>query len=515
MGALLITASAVGAAPIASEPVSPHAGSAGAPSADDRFYPTLGNGGYDVQRYDAQLEWHPPGDTLLTGSIEATVTIEAIATKDLSELSLDLTRVNTTIERVTVDDAQVVPGEDELGRKLLLSLTEPVAAGASFTIRIGYTATPWLVPRTGETAGETSASPADGRGLVADGDGGFFLAAQPNGAHTLLPSNDYPTDKAQFSVQLTVPPGMTAFATGRLVSVTPGLDGSLTWLYQSDHPVATHVLSVGAGRYWLGNAESPDGLPLRYAVPTITAALAGPVLRQVPDVLAWLEERLGRYPFEVFGIQAYTSSASDAILEAQTMVLMPDRIFSPLLPSCESLGSVAHEASHMWYGDSVSITSWDQKWLSEGHATYYEWLWRSQEGCPNADFSSRMASAYASAQAVRDTSGPPARPIAPADAYTDAIYGQGALALYALEQQVTEATFQEMERGLLARYADSNLSTAGFIDYASDVAGTDLGAFLVAWLCAPVVPPMPGHPDWSTGPPAGSPFPSNQAPARC
>jgi aminopeptidase N len=477
-------------------------------AAGDRFYPTLGNNGYDVLRYELRLRWTPPSTGVPDGWIEGRVQVDAVATGELTQLSFDFSRANTTIERVILGGETVEPGTDALGRKLAITPPEPIAIGARFSVVVAWQAVPALVHRTADDE-DVPVGPANGRGVVGDGDGGFFLAAQPNGAHVLFPSNDYPTDKALFTVHLTVPPGMIGVSTGQLVSQTPGLDGSTTWLYQSEHPVATHVLSVGVGRYSLIHSAGHDGLPLRYAVPTITAPIVGPRLAFIPDVIAWLEDRLVPYPFEAFGIHAYPSSASDAILEAQTMVLMPDQIFDPRLTSCAALGSVAHEAAHMWFGDSVSIVSWDEKWLAEGHATFYEWLWLADEGCPGSGFEELMESAYAGAQTVRDASGPPAVPFTPEDAYTQAIYGQGALALYALQQEVGEAVFEEIERVLLTRYADGNASTRQFIGLASEVSGRDLGAFLGAWLCGPIVPPMPGHPDWPTSEHAtsGQPLP--------
>jgi aminopeptidase N len=245
-------------------------------------------------------------------------------------------------------------------------------------------------------------------------------------------------------------------------------------------------------------------------LPAAAVPLSTPILSRVPEILAWLEDRLGAYPFDTFGLLTYAGDPTTAILEAQTLVLIPDRIFDPRLAICDVLAAIAHEATHQWFGDDVSLVSWDEKWLSEGHATLYEWSWRAANICDDGGLEARMHDAYTAAQATRDAGGPPARPNSPEHAYDDTIYGQGALALYALQQKVGVDVFAAIERTFLERFSGGNASTADFIAVASEVAGRDLGAFLDAWLYGADVPAMPGHPDWVVAP---APSPALPAPS--
>ena len=64
----------------------------------DAYFPTYGNGGYDVGRYTVKVRYDPAKDQL-TG----TTTVRATATADLSAFNLDL--AGLTVSAVTVDGA--------------------------------------------------------------------------------------------------------------------------------------------------------------------------------------------------------------------------------------------------------------------------------------------------------------------------------------------------------------------------------------------------------------------------
>ena len=478
--------------------------SAGARSLGDPFYPTLGNGGYDVQAYDLDLTWHPPDTEWPLGQVAGVADIDLRTTQDLSSLSLDLTRANTVVTGVTVDGRVADHAADGFGRKLIVTPATSLSADTDVRVRVFWTAVPHAVNRLGEdlplaAPGQTEAEGvrAVGRGFLSDGNGGFFLASQPNGAHTLYPANDYPTDKAPFRVRLTAPAGMLGVATGDRVTQTANGDGTTTTTWESGEPVATHVLGMGVGRWSVLETDAADGPNLRSSVPVGLELLAPLRTGVLPDAVQWLETVLDRpYPFRTLGLQLVAPGSTDAILEGQTLILAGAGMLDPRVADCAWRATAVHEVAHQWFGDSVSLKHWDQKWLSEGHATFYQRLWAADSGCDTLGLDRRMRAIYERGQAVRDVGGPPDRPRSPRFAYDSTIYDQGALALYALRERVGRRVFGDIERAWLTRYADASASTDDFIALASDVAGKDVSRFLEDWLRGDELPPMPNHPDW-------------------
>src|SRR3954464_13488619 len=134
-GFLVLTAAALALA----APASAHAfdrptpGSAGI---GDRLFPTLGNGGYDVQHYDLDLRYATDAPSQ---GLDGTVTILAVATQSLSRFDLDF--AGDSVGRVTVNGlpAEFVPdGED-----LVITPRLPLLKGLPFVVRVEhYTAHP-------------------------------------------------------------------------------------------------------------------------------------------------------------------------------------------------------------------------------------------------------------------------------------------------------------------------------------------------------------------------------------
>lgn len=147
-----------------------------------------------------------------------------------------------------------------------------------------------------------------------------------------------------------------------------------------------------------------------------------------------------------------------------------------------------HELAHEWFGNSVSPATWQDAWLNEGFATYFQWLWRAQrDGAEPFDAEVQQAYRTLAAKQVG-----PALPQQPADLFTDATYLRGAWTLHALRLTVGDDTFFDILRAYYRRFAGGSASTADFVATAVAVSGQPgVEALLRAWLTSPNLPAQP------------------------
>ncbi|MER6734389.1 M1 family metallopeptidase [Streptomyces puniciscabiei] len=448
----------------------------------DRLFPYLGNPGYDVASYDLSFTYPGSNDKPL----QAVTTIDARTTADLDRINLDFT--HGTVQSVEVDGRPAT--FTNAGEDLVVTPEHGLPEGSWTRITVRHTSDPAV------------AKDGDG-GWVRTSDG-LAMANQADAAHLVFPCNDHPSDKAMFTFHITAPKGYTAVANG----LPAGVDRAgrtTTWTYRTQHPMATELAQVSIGRSAVLHREGPDGLPMRDVVPSADAKALEPWLAKTPDQIAWMESKVGKYPFETYGV-LMAQAATGFELETQTLSLFEKDLFTdPAYPKWYIESIMVHELSHQWFGDSVSPRTWSDVWLNEGHATWYEALYAEEHA--HRPMEARMKTAYGASDRWRAAGGPPAQPKAPAPGqkisiFRPNIYDGAALVLYALRQEIGRPAFERLERTWVRDYRDSTAGTADFVRLASAVSGRDLSGFFQAWLYGEKTPPMPGHPDWKpTSPP--------------
>jgi aminopeptidase N len=420
----------------------------------DPFFPNAGNGGYDVSHYSLTLGYEPAQDQL-----SGTAVITATATQDLSRFDLDLR--GFSISRLLVNGLAASFTRD--GQELVITPSAGLVSGSTFTVTIDYAGTPPVI------------TDPDGsiEGFVPTDDGAFVVG-EPQGSPGWYPVNDNPRDKATYDFRVTVPDGLTAMANGVLVSHASS-GGKTTWVWSETDPMAPYLATSTLGRFDLTISEV-GGIPSYVAVdPTLPK---GNVLRKIPDIVEFYSSIYGPYPFNAVGSIVDDAKQVGYSLETQT---------KPVYDRMPDEATVAHELSHMWFGDSVTLTEWPDIWLHEGFATWSEWIWSEYSGQKTAE--KYFKNLYNTpAQDTLFWTPPPAVPGTPAFMFNGTIYYRGAMTLEALREKVGDQRFFQIMQRWASENRYGNVTTPEFIALAESVSGMDLEHFFDVWVYQPEKP---------------------------
>ncbi|MBQ0979715.1 MULTISPECIES: M1 family metallopeptidase [unclassified Micromonospora] len=435
---------------------------AGAEGVGDAYFPTYGNGGYDVGRYTVKVRYDPAKDRL-TG----TTTVQATATTDLSTFNLDL--AGLTVTTVTVDGA---PATHERKRnELVVKPASGLINGNGFVAEVTYEGVP--KPLKNETLGEG--------GFLHTPDGAIALG-QPESASTWYPVNDHPSDKAAYDFEVTVPDGLTAVSNG-----VPGgkasKDGWTTWKWSEKSPMASYLSTLVIGKFRITTGEH-KGRPVYNAVATnVAKGAADTSIAQTVKVADYLESVFGPYPFDAYGGVVVTDSRISYALETQSRPVYSAGFFR----QGENTEVVAHELAHQWFGDSVALARWEDIWLNEGFATYAEWLWAEHTRTYTAKKAFDNRYARMSAQVWKT---PPGKPGAK-ELFSESVYQRGGMTLHALRVAVGDKAFFEIVKTWAAEKRNGTATTAEFVALAERVSGKQLDALFDAWLYGTKKPALP------------------------
>ncbi|MFI5735028.1 M1 family metallopeptidase [Kribbella sp. NPDC051587] len=448
----------------------------GAHGGGERLYPGLGNGGYDVLSYDVSYKFDSG-----TPLMPAAVSIVARADQSLSSFSLDA--VARKISSVSVNGLPANFVLDKTKEKLVIDPKLPLLKGLPFRVGIDFVADRSLSPKAPNFGHQ------DNLPHWVNGSDGFWLLGQPDRAHLFFPMNDVPRDKARVTFRINVPRDRQAVASGLLKSkVTSG--NRTTYVYSTRDPIPTDVVEVGVGRLTEIDGVGPHGLPLRSFVSSSQAAAARRRVGLIPGQLRWVEKKIGApYPFETYGVLGEDADVGIA-LEGATLTSIGASYLAK--PSVKGVAVMVHELVHQYFGNAVSVRSWDDMWISEGHASYYGSLWSAEQGDDPIEEFLRKAYDYDSGD--RPLYGPPGRP-----ADTIAVLGGtnagGALMLYGLNRTVGDKTFTNIERTFFQRYRNRSATTQNYIDVVNQVTGKDFTKYIRSWIYGKTTPMVPGHPE--------------------
>ncbi|GIF65868.1 peptidase [Asanoa ishikariensis] len=434
----------------------------GAAGIGDPYFPTYGNGGYDVTNYALALRYDPASDRL-----EGTAKITATATQNLSRFNLDFR--GPEVSAVTVDGAAAQQKRET--DELVVTPKSGLRKGSSFTTAVTYAGVPQPI---------TSPELGTG-GWLATATGAIALG-QPESASSWYPVNDHPSDKATWALEMTVPSTISALSNG-----VPGekteKDGWTTWRWTETEPMASYLSTVVIGNYRV-TTGTHQGKPI---VTAVDAGLprdsnADKAMARTGEVADFLATQFGPYPFDAYGGIVVVDGRIRYALETQSRPVYSDSFFG----SSTSEWVVAHELAHQWFGDSVSIAAWKDIWLNEGFATYAEWLWSEHDtGVP---VQTSFDKAYDTVTWTDPTYDPGRTGM-----FGNSVYIRGGLTVHALRLEVGDDAFFRILQEWTSQKRNATATTDEFIALAERIAGKPLRDFLMTWLTSKTAPPKPAN----------------------
>lgn len=395
-------------------------------------------------------------------TVQAQTVVTLTALNAVNSFELELKSLNVT--SVTSNDANV-SSFAQSGDILSINLASALAANASASFTITY---------GGNTFNE------DWGGVMWSGNyvcnmGVGFESIPHNLGKCWFPCVDNFTDKATYDVYVTVPTAMTAVCGGNLVNNVDNGNGTHTVHYNVPQEIATYHISFAAGDYveWtdIYNGIERD-IPITvYVKPNQINNVPGTFVH-VKDIASFYENSFGAYPFNRIGYVV----TSVGCMEHVDNIGITSGIVTGNTSQEEY---VAHELSHMYFGNKVTCATAEEMWLNEGFAQFCGVFYRS-DIYGEDDFQQAMSSKTnnITTWCKSENNWIPLNNVPQTMTYDNsAVYNRGAVVVNTMMNYMGRETFLAGLRSYLNTYNYSAASSEQLRDALTAATGIDMTGF--------------------------------------
>lgn len=317
----------------------------------------------------------------------------------------------------------------------------------------------------------------------------------PARAHRTFPCFDQPDLKARYTLTLDVPAGWQMVSNGAAVGTDS--NGPRTRVrFAETQPLPTYLFAFAAGQFSIETATR-NGRQFRMFHRETDAAKVARNREAIFDLhasaLAWLEDYTAiPYPFGKFefvlipSFQFTGMEHPGAILYNSGSLMLDESATQNQLLDRASV--IAHETTHMWFGDLVTMRWFNDVWMKEVFASFMA-AKIVNPSFPQVNHELRFLLAnYPSAYQVDRTAGanPIRQPLANLDEagqlYGPIIYQKAPIVMRQLEMTVGETPFRDGLREYLKTHAFGNATWLDLVGILDARTPQDLAAWSRAWV---------------------------------
>ena len=323
----------------------------------------------------------------------------------------------------------------------------------------------------------------------------------PDRASTVFPCFDQPDLKACFNLTLQTPMNWTAVSNAPVTNKME-TDTSILWVFDKTYPISTYLFAFAAGKFDTINHVS-DGFKMTlYHRETDTLKVKRnieQVFELHKNAIKWLEAYTNiPYPFQKLDVVLIPDFQYSGMEHPGAIFYRDNRILLDDNPSVTQLLSqanvIAHEVSHQWFGNMVTMEWFNDVWLKEVFAGLMaDKIVNPQYPKVNHQLSF-VLSHYPRAYSVDRTGG--ANPIRQnlenmmlaGTLYGDIIYHKAPIALQQLELTLGSEKFREGLRHYLREYAYGNAGWPELIEIFDTLSTNDIKSWSKRWIDTPGMP---------------------------
>ncbi|HEU0266296.1 MAG TPA: M1 family metallopeptidase, partial [Candidatus Saccharimonadaceae bacterium] len=314
-------------------------------------------------------------------------------------------------------------------------------------------------------------------------------------AREAFPCIDEPEAKAAFDLTLITEPGVVVLG-NTPVAHSETRNSKLETRFETTPKMSSYLLAFVAGELQSKSTKTNRGVEVN-----VWATVAQPSdsldfpLEIAKKSIEYFEEYFGvSYPLPKADHVACPDFSAGAMenwglitYRERVMLAYPGETGQSMLEQIAFV--IAHETSHQWFGNLVTMRWWDDLWLNESFANlmeyqavdamYPQWrVWDSfvaQEG-----LSALRRDATPGVQAVKTTVNHPDEINTLFD--PSIVYAKGGRLLYMLKNFVGDETFRQGLSEYFKKHAYGNTTGTDLWAALSKASGKDIRAFMTPWL---------------------------------